>query len=91
MPDTRISRKLEVQNLAVALQKAAQILESNPGDLELDFSSIRRVDTVALRSMENLAQMGQQKTAKIVLRGVNVDVYKTLKLAKLAQRFSFVS
>jgi hypothetical protein len=28
---------------------------------------------------------------KVVLRGVNVGVYKVLKLVKLASRFSFVS
>jgi hypothetical protein len=36
--------------------------------------------------MENLATTADEKAAKVVLRGVNVDVYKVLKLMKLAPR-----
>ena len=35
--------------------------------------------------------MADAKTVKVVLRGVNVDVYKVLKLVKLTPRFSFVN
>jgi len=57
----------------------------------LDFSSVRRVDPSAVRAMEGFADTADDKAVKVALRGVNVDVYKVLKLVKLASRFSFVS
>ena len=39
--------------------------------------------------METLADSADEKAVKVVLRGVNIDIYKVLKLAKLASRFSF--
>ena len=50
------------------------------GEVTLDFSSVRRIDPGALRAMEELARMADEKDVKVVLRGVNVDVYKVLKL-----------
>ena len=41
--------------------------------------------------MEELARLADEKAVKIVLRGVNVDVYKVLKLVKLSPRFNFVN
>jgi anti-anti-sigma regulatory factor len=41
--------------------------------------------------MEEFARIVDEKGVKVVLRGVNVDVYKVLKLVKLTQRFSFVN
>jgi hypothetical protein len=41
--------------------------------------------------MEEFARIADDKAVRIVLRGVNVDVYKVLKLVKLAHRFSFVN
>jgi hypothetical protein len=41
--------------------------------------------------MEEFARIADEKAVKVVLRGVNVDVYKVLKLVKLTQRFSFVN
>jgi hypothetical protein len=38
-----------------------------------------------------LAGKADGKSVKVVLGGVNVSVYKTLKLMKLAPRFSFLS
>jgi hypothetical protein len=41
--------------------------------------------------MENLAKSADDKATKVVLRGVNVDIYKVLKLMKLTRRFSFLT
>jgi len=40
---------------------------------------------------ETLAGKADGKAVKVVLGGVNVNVYKTLKLMKLAPRFGFLS
>jgi anti-anti-sigma regulatory factor len=57
----------------------------------LDFSTVRRVDPAALSAMEELAAVAEGKDVKLALRGVNIDIYKVLKLAKLVPRFSFLS
>jgi anti-anti-sigma regulatory factor len=41
--------------------------------------------------MEKLAAKAREKAGKVVLRGVHVDVYKVLKLTKLAPRLTFLS
>ena len=75
--------------LVPALQRAAEKLNGAEEQVVLDFVSVRRVDSNALRAMEGLAGVADQKAVKVVLYGVNVDVYKVLKLVKLAPRFSF--
>jgi len=74
-----------------ALQEAREKLDSTGNGVCLDFSSVRRIDPSALREMEELARIADDKAVKVVLRGVNVDIYKVLKLMKLAPRFSFLT
>ncbi len=74
-----------------ALQEAGEKLDGSDGDAVLDLSSVRRVDSSMLRALEEFARVAEQKVVKVVLRGVNVDVYKVLKLVKLTRRFSFSS
>ena len=75
-----------VPTLELALEK----LGSGESEVVLDFSSVRRIDGNALQAIEKLAAIAGDKAANVVLCGVNVDVYKVLKLAKLAARFSFL-
>ena len=72
-------------------KKLAPKLESVEGDLCLDLSSVRRIDASALRALAELADIADGKAANFVLRDVNVDVYKVLKLVKLTSRFSFLT
>jgi anti-anti-sigma regulatory factor len=72
-----------------ALQQAAGRIERESRELLLDFSTVRRIDVSGLRALEQFANAADEKSVKVVLRGVNVNLYKTLKLVKLAHRFSF--
>ena len=83
--------KLEGEHVTQALQEVCGNLDSAEGEVVLDFSSVRRIDPGALRAMEELAEAAEPKAVKLVLRGVNVHVYKVLKLVKLASRFSFLA
>jgi anti-anti-sigma regulatory factor len=74
-----------------ALQEAGEKLDGTEGEAVLDFSSVRRIDSRGLGALEDLAGVAEEKSVKLVLRGVNVDVYKVLKLVKLTRRFSFVN
>ena len=77
------------ENVVAALREAGEKLESKDGSWVLDFSSVRKLDAAAVRQMERLAQVVEEKGTKVVLRGVNVEVYKVLKLVKLTRQFSF--
>jgi len=76
-------------NLVDALNQAVNKVAEANGEVVLDFSGVRRVNPAALKSLEKLAAKTDEKGTKVVLRGVNVDIYKVLKLARLASCFSF--
>jgi anti-anti-sigma regulatory factor len=80
--------KVDGEHVGYTLQEALAKLDGAQGDLVLDFSSVHRIDPSALRAMENLANTVNGE-AKVALHGVNIDVYKVLKLMKLTPRFSF--
>ena len=82
--------KIDEERIVQALQEAGEKPNSADGEVVLDFSSVRRIDASALRALEEFAAITDDKGVKAVLRGVNVNVYKVLKLVKLGSRFSFV-
>ena len=83
--------KVDGEGVVPALQQAGERLDNANGQMVLDFSSVRRVDPAALCAMEEFARIAEGRGVKLALRGVHIDVYKVLKLAKLAPRFSFLS
>jgi len=80
---------MDEKRLVSALQEAQKEIAAGGCEVVLDFSNVRRVEPSALRAMEEFVHIADEKGAKVVLRGVNVDVYKVLKLLKLAPQFSF--
>ena len=77
-------------DVALSLHAATDKLDG-AGDLVLDFSSVRRIDSRALEALEKLAGVAGGKGVKLMLRGVNIDIYKALKLAKLAPVLAFAA
>lgn len=84
-------QKIDEHNVSESLEQTVQTLDGELQELALDFSAVLRIDSRALRSLEELAHKTEEKKIQVILHGVNVDLYKTLKLIKLADRFSFVS
>jgi anti-anti-sigma regulatory factor len=82
---------MDEKEVVLALQEAREKLDGTEGEAVLDFASVRRIDSRSLRAMEEFACIADAKAVKVVLRGVNVDVYKVLKLMRLTRRFSFES
>jgi anti-anti-sigma regulatory factor len=78
-------------DLRQALRQAQERLDSAGKELVLDFTGVQRIEPVGLEAMETLAGIAEDKGIRVVLAGVSVQVYKVLKLTKLAARFSFVS
>lgn len=83
--------KLDEKCLVATLQELGENLESTVGDVIVDFSDVRRVNSGALEALTEFADAAEDKAVNVVLHGVRVDVYRVLKLARLAQRFSLVS
>ena len=84
--------KVDPERPAHALQQeAVDKVNSAQGEVTLDFSSVLRIDSNVVGAMEQLAGLAEQRSVKVVLRAVNGDIYKVLKLLKLTERFSFVT
>lgn len=91
MDSIAVLLKIDGERVADGLQEARGKLNGAQGEVILDFCSVRRIDPHALRALEALAGSADQKALKLVLRGVNIDIYKVLKLVKLAPRFCFLT
>ena len=91
MTTTAERQKVNGENVAQALEDIGAKLSGTEDDFVLDFSGVRRIDPAGLRAFEDLVATADEKAVKIVLEGVNVDVYKVLKLARLTARVSFVN
>lgn len=76
-------------NLMVVLRAAAKKLDSAGSEVVLDFSGVRRIHESALEELRDLALKAEDNSCKLVLKRVSVDVYRVLKLVKLASRFHF--
>lgn len=72
------------------LQGALERLDTAE-ELVVDFSAVKKLDPAALQALEQLASKASQKSAKVMLRGVNEQVYRVLKLLHLTARFSFLT
>jgi anti-anti-sigma regulatory factor len=90
MSSTAVFLKIDPERIADCLLEACANVDS-ASETVLDFSSVRRIDPSALRAMERLAGLADHKGLKVGLFGVNVEIYKVLKLAKLAPRFCFLT
>ncbi len=86
-----ILRKGNNESIASILQEVEKSLQPAPGEVVIDFSSVSRLDGSAVRSLADFVSKAEANSVKIILRGVNVDVYKVLVLIKLASRLSFVN
>jgi anti-anti-sigma regulatory factor len=83
--------KIEAESAIEALREIGDQLANADGEVALDLSPVRRIDAAMIRALETLADRADAKAIKIALHGVNVDVYRVLKLVKLTPRFSFVA
>lgn len=80
-------QKNDQETLVQALRDAPDKLAAG-GEVVLDFSSVQRIDAPVIAELEKLASAAESKNAKVVLSGVCINVYKVLKLLKLAPRFT---
>ena len=81
---------VDKDQVVCSLQRVCEKLDQADHDVIVDLSSVRRIDSAAIREMERLAVIAEGKSMKVTLSSVNVDIYKVLKLVRLTPRFSFL-
>jgi anti-anti-sigma regulatory factor len=92
MTENRIGIKIDPEHAAHTLQQEAmEQLAGAANEVLLDFAAVQRIDASAIRALEELAGLADERSVRVVLRAVNMDIYKVLKLMNLAARFHFVS
>ena len=69
-------------------QEAVEKVNAAEGGVVLDFSGVPRIDSSVVRALEELAALADDRSVKVMLRAVNMDIYRVLKLLKLTPRFS---
>jgi anti-anti-sigma regulatory factor len=89
MGSTAVALKNDAGLVLPLLIEARKQVEKGTKEIVLDFSSVCRIDTTALRALEDFIRMADEKSVKLTLRAVDVEVYKVLKLQKLAGRVSY--
>ena len=82
--------KVDPERVVQVLKKDAVEKLAGAEDVVLDFSSVLRIDASAVDALEDLARLAGDRSANVALLGVNLNVYKVLKLVKLTPRFSFL-
>ena len=88
MPTIAMFLKIEAERVAEGLREAQSRLDGSGGAV-LDFASVLRLGPKDIAGLEALVKVAGDRGIKVELRGVNVGIYKVLKLARLASRFSF--
>ena len=71
------------------IQDAVQKINGGEQEVMLDFTDVTRIDGNVVWELEQLAGLAAERSVKVVLRSVNVDIYRVLKQLKLTERFSF--
>jgi anti-anti-sigma regulatory factor len=90
MPNIAVMLKVD-EAMGPALRAAAAKLDGNVGEVVLDLSAVRRIDPASLLAMAEFLEHAQEHGVRVCARGINVDIYKVLKLVKLAPRFASVN
>ena len=91
MSMTVVLLKTDEERIVQVLQETVDKLDSVEDEVVLDFTSVRRIGSSALRAMEEFASTAENKGVRVVLCGVSVGIYKVLKLVNLSSRFFFAS
>jgi anti-anti-sigma regulatory factor len=81
--------RVDEGNALEILEEVGSKLATADGELTIDFSSVRRVDSRVIGRLEELADQVDGKSVRVVVRGANVDLYKVFKLVKLSSRIAF--
>ena len=77
--------------LVQALQEAGEKLDGAEGEVVLDFSSVRRIDPSAVRALEELAGMADDKGRQGSVARRQRRCLQSAQAGEAGARFSFVN
>jgi anti-anti-sigma regulatory factor len=89
MPITNVWLRVDGSKPGESLREALEHLHEAAPEATVDFSSVARMDSSALTALESLAAAAEGNGVHVVLRNVNITVYKALTVMKIAARFTF--
>lgn len=78
------------ERIAQQLNDIREKLATEGPEVLLDFFLAQSLDPASINALGELATAAEATSARIVMRGVNVEMYKVLKLAGLCDKFSFI-
>jgi anti-anti-sigma regulatory factor len=81
---------IDGEHIVQQLNDICRQLGSEGPEVLLDFFLAQTLDTEGIRALEELAAGAGNENAKVVLRGVNIEMYKVMKLAGLSDKFTFI-
>ena len=76
---------------AAWIREGIEKVSRGESDVMVDFSAVPRIDGNAAGALEELAALADGRSVKVVLRAVNSDIYRVLKLLNLTTRFTFLT
>jgi anti-anti-sigma regulatory factor len=79
------------ERVAEALKAVCSGLPTDGSDVLLDFFLVHTLDPAAIEALEHLAGTAELMKVKVILRGVNVEMYKVMKLSDLTGKFLFIN
>jgi len=83
--------KVDQKNVVAVLKEAGKELAKAEGEVVVDFSSLEWVDSALVKALQEFADTADCAGVKVGLRGVNIGIYRVLKLVGLTARFSFAA
>jgi anti-anti-sigma regulatory factor len=91
METVALQLAINPKRVETALEEARAMLDKAEGELVIDFTTVPRLSARDMRALEELLKVAEGKGVRLVLRGFDSGLYKTLKLAKLSSRLAFAS
>ena len=80
--------RIAAERVAAGIEEAAKVRAAQ-GEVVLDFAAVPRIDAQGVAALEQLAALAAEKPPTVVLHAVRSDIYKVLKLLRLADAFAF--
>ena len=90
MPNIAVMVKVD-EAMGPLLHAAEDKLSGEVSEVLVDMSAVRRVNASAVGALQAFLELAEVRGIRVGLRGVHVEVYKVLKLVKLASRLTFVN
>ena len=81
---------IDGEHVAQQLNDIREKLATEGPEVLLDFFLAQALDPADIRALDELATSASAESTKLFVRGINIEMYKVLKLAGLTEKFEFI-